>query len=184
VLGVIHKATQGPTFVDPQYNARRSLAIDAGLLWGAYHFGTSADAAKQVDHFLNTIKPEPTDLLVLDFEPNPAGSTMTLALAEQFITAVNEGTGRFPGLYSGQTFIQANVGTNRTTVLSNCFLWIARYSDQLPSIPPAWPRFTFWQYTDGIHGPEPREVPGIGPCDRTKFNGTLGNLKRLWGVKK
>ena len=34
VLGVIHKATQGTTTVDPLYAQRRGEALAAGLLWG------------------------------------------------------------------------------------------------------------------------------------------------------
>lgn len=39
IVGVIHKATQGFTYVDATYSARRRAASDAGLLWGASHFG-------------------------------------------------------------------------------------------------------------------------------------------------
>ena len=183
IAGVIHKATEGRTFVDSDYHARKKLALDAGLLWGAYHFGTNSDVAPQVEHFLETIAPDPNDLMVLDFERLGTANTMTLSQAEEFVTLIEQKTGRFPGLYSGQNFLRSQVGSSTDTVLKNCFLWIARYSDQMPVVPPAWKTFTLWQYTDGTHGPQPHEIAGIGPCDRDKFNGTLANLKRLWGVK-
>lgn len=182
IVGVFHKATQGRTVVDAKYHARRQRALDVGLLWGAYHFGTKGNVAEQVDHFLEVTNPVATDLLVLDFEPNGESGTMTLSEAEQFVTLVNQRTGRFPGLYSGQSFIREKVGTNSTTVLKNCFLWIARYSSELPKVPPAWNTYTFWQYTDGNAGAQPHQVPGIGRCDRDKFNGDLIALKKLWGV--
>lgn len=182
IVGVFHKATQGRTVVDAKYHARRQRALDVGLLWGAYHFGTKGNVAQQVDHFLQVTNPVATDLLVLDFEPNGESGTMTLSEAEQFVTLVNQRTGRFPGLYSGQSFIREKVGSNTTTVLKNCFLWIARYSSQLPNVPAAWTTFTFWQYTDGNAGDQPHQVPGIGRCDRDKFNGDLAALKKLWGV--
>lgn len=182
IVGVFHKATQGRTVVDAKYHARRQRALDVGLLWGAYHFGTKGNVTEQVDHFLQVTNPVATDLLVLDFEPNGESGTMTLSEAEQFVTLVNQRTGRFPGLYSGQSFIREKVGSNTTTVLKNCFLWIARYSSQLPNVPAAWATFTFWQYTDGNAGDQPHQVPGIGRCDRDKFNGDLAALKKLWGV--
>lgn len=182
IVGVFHKATQGRTVVDAKYHARRQRALDVGLLWGAYHFGTKGNVTEQVDHFLQVTNPVATDLLVLDFEPNGESGTMTLSEAEQFVTLVNQRTGRFPGLYSGQSFIREKVGSNTTTVLKNCFLWIARYSSQLPNVPAAWTTFTFWQYTDGNAGDQPHQVPGIGRCDRDKFNGDLAALKKLWGV--
>lgn len=184
IVGVIHKATQGTTVVDSKYHARRQRALDAGLLWGAYHFGVRGNVEQQVNHFLNTTNnPANKDLLVLDFEPNPIGEsgTMTLSEAERFVTLVNDRIGRFPGLYSGQSFIREKAG-NRATILSQCFLWIARYSSNLPQVPPAWDTFTFWQYTDGNAGDQPHQVPGIGRCDRDKFNGSLAGLKRLWNV--
>ena len=184
IVGVFHKATQGRTVVDAKYHNRRQRALDIGLLWGAYHFGVKGNVTQQVDHFLDTASPTDTDLLVLDFEPNPIGDsgTMTLTEAEQFVTLINQRTGRFPGLYSGQSFIRQKVGSNTSTVLKNCFLWIARYSSSLPLVPPAWNTFTFWQYTDGNAGDQPHQVPGIGRCDRDKFNGNIEGLQRLWGV--
>jgi len=182
IIGVIHKATQGRTLVDAKYHNRRQRALDVGLLWGAYHFATKGNVEAQVDHFLETVNPTATDLLVLDFEPNGESGTMTRAEAERFVTLVNQKVGRFPGLYSGQAFIREKVGTNTTTVLKNCFLWIARYSSQKPIVPPAWKTFTMWQYTDGAFGPQPHQVPGVGRCDRDQFNGDEAGLKRLWGV--
>ncbi len=181
ILGVIHKATQGTSFVDGEYKDRRKEALDAGLLWGAYHFGVAGDGKKQAEHFLKTVNPAATDLVVLDFEPN-ASQTMTLKEAERFVEAVNTQIGRYPGLYASQSFLKENLGTNTDTVLQNCFLWIARYSSRLPEPPPAFSDFALWQYTDGQQGPEPHEVKGIGRCDRDKFNGDEAALRKLWRV--
>jgi lysozyme len=184
IVGVIHKATQGFRFVDERYEERRQRALDAGLLWGAYHFGVGGDASEQADHFLNVVNPDEQTLLALDYEPNPQGPTMTLNQARDFVTHVNDVVGRFPGLYSGH-LIKEQLGnvTEPDPVLRNCFLWIAQFRDAPTRIPPTFPTFTFHQYTDGAVGPEPHEVEGIGPCDRDRFNGGLENLKKLWGVK-
>ncbi len=181
-MGVIHKATEGLSFVDAEYDARKAHALSAGLLWGAYHFGVRGSVQAQVDHFLGVVNPGPNDLLILDFEPNPNEGTMRLTEAEGFVQAVSEQTGRFPGLYSGQAFINQQIGVGNETTLKNCFLWIARYSELLPKVPPAFPTFTLWQYTDGSAGPQPHQAPGIGRCDRDKFNGDEVALKKLWGV--
>lgn len=182
ILGVIHKATQGSTYIDPTFHERRGQALAAGLLWGAYHFGTGGDGAGQADFFLATVEPVPTDLLVLDFETNTGGTTMSLAEAEAFVERVKEKTGRYPGLYSGDSFLLQTLGYNTTTVLKECFLWLARYDVAMPEVPPAFPCFTLWQYTDGNLGSEPHEVDGIGACDRDQFNGDEAGLRRLWGV--
>jgi GH25 family lysozyme M1 (1,4-beta-N-acetylmuramidase) len=78
VVGVIYKATQDQSGVDPTYKNSRKRAKDAGLLWGAYHFGTGSDGLKQAENFLNTVGDPSDTLLALDFEPNPTGPTMTL----------------------------------------------------------------------------------------------------------
>jgi lysozyme len=184
VIGVIHKATQGVTGVDGTFGTRKPRALAAGLLWGAYHFGASGAPQKQADHFLDVVQPGPTDLLVLDFEPNMDG-TMALAEAETFVQRIFQQTGRFPGLYSGQSFLKEQLGSKRNETLANCFLWVARYSDQLPQVPTAtWKTFTLWQYTDGNLGPQPHQVNGVATgCDRDKFNGDESGLRNLWGVQ-
>jgi len=55
IVGVIHKAMQGGTFKDSKYAERRRPALDAGLLWGAYHFGDASDPVAQADAFLDVV---------------------------------------------------------------------------------------------------------------------------------
>jgi len=181
IVGVFHKATEGTRFVDAKYDEHRVAALQAGLSWGAYHFGVKGNVEAQVTHFLDVVNPGQTDLLVLDFEPNPREGTMTLSEAESFVTSVNQRVGRFPGLYSGQAFIRSQLRNRTDTILKNCFLWIARYSAERPQVPRAFSIFTFWQYTDGNAGPQPHQIPGIGRCDRDKFNGDESALRKLWG---
>jgi lysozyme len=185
IVGIIHKATQGLTGVDGTYGTRKSPALAAGLLWGGYHFGVNANGQKQADHFLDVVQPGPTDLMVLDFEPNAHDGTMTLEQAEAYVQRIFQQTGRFPGLYSGQAFLKEQLGSKRNDTLAKCFLWVARYSDQPPQIPTAtWKTFTLWQYTDGNLGPQPHRVNGIAAgCDRDKFNGDETNLRQLWGAQ-
>jgi lysozyme len=70
--------------------------------------------------------------------------------------------------------------TAAAAVLARCPLWYARYAPAPIGIPALWPRWTLWQYTDGKAGPEPHEVPGLGPCDRDTFNGTEAELRARW----
>jgi lysozyme len=55
IIGVIHKATQGQTGLDPMYVTNRGKAQAAGLLWGAYHFATGGDGVAQAQHFLDVV---------------------------------------------------------------------------------------------------------------------------------
>lgn len=180
IVGMIHKATQGTSFVDPKYLSRRPLAVGQGLLWGAYHFGTAGQPRAQAAHFLKTVKPDASTLIVLDLEVNPAGGTMGLADAEEFVRTIRSETGRWPGLYSGH-HVKELLGGNTRTDLANCWFWLSQYGPAAV-VPPAWSDWTLWQYTDGKEGPPPREVKGIGGCDRDRFRGSEAALRQFWGA--
>ncbi len=64
--GVIHKATTGASgkgSFDPKYKSRRKGAMAAGLLWGAYHYGTKAKVSDQVENFLRVARPNDETLV-------------------------------------------------------------------------------------------------------------------------
>src|SRR5437762_7576571 len=52
VVGVIHEATFPRLQRDWRYFERQASASQAGLLWGAYHFGDGTSPISQADHFL------------------------------------------------------------------------------------------------------------------------------------
>lgn len=178
IIAVIQKASQGQTGRDPTYRSNRKKAEDAGLLWGAYHFATGSDGLRQAENFLEAVGEPSHTLLVLDFEPNPTGPSMNLEEARAFVTHVRELTGRTVGFYSGH-YIKQLLGTHTDPVLAQCWFWLAQYGPTAV-VPPDWPTWTMWQYTDGAFGPEPHKVNGIGRCDRDRFNGTEQQLRQLW----
>jgi lysozyme len=178
IVGVIQKATQGTSFTDPTFVTNRQKAMDAQVLFGAYHFGVGADGVDQADFFLKTVQPAPNELVVLDFEANPQGPSMSLEEARAFVTHVNAVCGRWPGLYSGH-YLKELLGATNDPVLTNCWLWISQYGPTAV-IPPAWKWWTMWQYTDGAAGLEPLPVDGIGACDRDTYNGAIEDLIAFW----
>jgi len=182
IVGVIHKATQGTGYTDPSYAQHKSAALEAGLLWGAYHFADASDPAAQAQHFLSVTGGDPGTLHILDMEQNYAAgqpeASMTIAQAEQFVTGIFNATGRYPGFYSG-SYIKELLGNQHNATLANCWLWLAQYSTSAV-VPPAWPYWSMWQYTDGSNGQQP--VAGIGNCDRSRFNGDMNGLLKLWGA--
>jgi lysozyme len=181
ILGVIQKATQGQSGTDPTFQTNRKKAGDAGLLFGAYHFATGSDGVKQAENLLQIVGDDPATLLVLDFEPNPTGPSMSLEEARAFVTHIAERRGgRFPGFYSGH-YIKQLLGSNSDPVLAQCWFWLAQYGPTAV-VPKNWKTWTLWQYTDGAIGPPPHEVKGIGRCDRDKFSGTEAQLRKLWGA--
>lgn len=182
VAGVIHKASQGAHYRDPAYAARRPQAIAAGLLWGAYHFGTSAPVPQQIDNFLAAAAPEATTLLALDYEPN-GDDTMSLAQARQFLADIGDKVGRAPALYGG-SLIKQTLGNRVDDFFAGHRLWLSEYCRQ-PVLPASWQNYWLWQYSDGTAGPPPRSVAGIpgnaaGEIDCNTFAGTADQLAAQW----
>jgi GH25 family lysozyme M1 (1,4-beta-N-acetylmuramidase) len=182
VLGIIHKATTGGTGQDPAYASRRSAAISAGLLWGAYHWGTAAPIDQQIANFLNTAAPDSNTLLALDFEAD-AGNQMTLDGARQFLQGILSGLGRRAVLYSG-ILVKTSLGNTVDPFFGAHRLWLSQYGSQ-PKVQASWNSYWLWQYTDGTAGPGPYTAPGIpgdaaGHLDCNHFMGSAAQLAQQW----
>jgi lysozyme len=200
ILGVIHKATEGGDYVDQSYSVRRPQAEAAGLLWGAYHFGTRQyPGAHQANAFLAVCRPGPATLMALDFEPNDGNprNTMTLAQAEAFVQTVYQATGRLPLVYthptwadgapSGRGRVRLTAPISSSSMLARCDLWLADYREE-PQLPSAWAAkgWRLWQYAgneteaDAAYGSVPRAVSGVSHCDRNLFAGDTTALYQFW----
>ena len=203
ILAVIHKATEGGDWVDPSYSERRLQAESAGLLWGAYHFGTRQySGTRQAQNFLAVTRPTSRTVLALDFEvndPNP-NNTMTLAHAEEFVHVIQRSTGRLPLVYtharfangerSGRRGIRLKEPVGPNSILARCDLWLADHREDSPEVPYAWSNrgWKLWQYiadetdANAAYGSVSRAVPGVTHCDRNLFAGDTTELYHYWGV--
>jgi lysozyme len=175
ISAVILKATQGVGFVDPAFAQRLADARAAGLLVGAYHFMEASGPVEQMAHFLSVVGDDAGVLLVVDFEAYER-SQPSVTQAATAVMTVKSVSGRFPVLYTGRYMLTAP-----NVMLSQCPLWLAEYGSR-PVCPPGWLRWQLWQHTDGQVGSAPRSVPGIGPCDRSRFAGTTDQLKAWWSA--
>ena len=183
VLGVIHKATTGGTGRDDLYDDRRRAAEAAGLLWGAYHWGTGADVKKQVENFLDWAKPGEKTLVALDYELTPSNQ-MSLEQAREFLEIIAKKLGRKAVIYSGSTIKDAL----RSTVdpfFGSHRLWLAQYGPT-PQVQKSWQNYWLWQFTEGKPGdPRRRKVPGIpgnhrGELDCDHYAGSAEDLIDEW----
>jgi hypothetical protein len=180
--GVIHKATTGASGVDDAYASRRDPATRAGLLWGAFHWGTAAPVSDQVDNFLKRADPDKNTLLALDFEKD-VGNQMTLDGAREFLNLINEKVGRKAILYSGDT-VKSALGKKNDSFFGSHRLWLAQYGSS-PVVQRSWKTYWLWQYTDGNVGPGRKSVPGIpgnrqGFLDCDFFPGSADDLRAQW----
>ena len=85
---------------DDPHKRRRPLAASANLLRGAYHWGTHADVAAQVDNFLSWAEPDHNTLVALDYESTPHNQ-MTLSQTRTFLSLLGEKLGRKSVIYGG-----------------------------------------------------------------------------------
>jgi lysozyme len=172
VLGVIHKATEGAGYADPDRRSRLAGAYRAGLLIATYHFLRPGDMAAQMDHYLETIDAAKGERVVLDHED----ADVPLSSLLDAIDAIwNKRPDLQITIYSGN-LIKQQLGNNHNPTLAKTSLWIAHYTSN-PS--PTWPRGTWanwslWQWTDK------EIIPGISaPVDGDRWNGTADSLKRF-----
>lgn len=175
IRGIIHKATQGTGYIDSAYLRRRSLALDAGLLWGAYHFADDSDPGRQVDHFLSAAQPGDQTLMALDWEPN-GERTMSRDQARLFLEKLDAALGRPAVLYSGNLAREA-LGASPDAFFGGHPLWHAQYSSKY-RVHSSWAKPWLWQYA------ERGEVPGVGGAvDHNSFDGDEARLAAEWASR-
>ena len=183
ILGIIHKATEGPGMIDKTYAERRQPALAHGLLYGAYHFLRPGDPVAQADHFLDVaLKGVPSAqaddlLLALDHED----PKVPLDNAKKFLQRVLDKAQRRAVLYSG-FLIKKQLGKDIDPFLAQHRLWLSHFSSR-PVSPPNWPNPWIIQFTGDGQGPGPHQVPGIviaGGIDLDHYGDTPAKLKAEW----
>lgn len=192
---IIHKSLQGPGYKDSAYRARRALAQQAGLLFGAYDFATHDDVEKNVATFLATSVPD-GDLsvnLFLDFEDN-THSEMTGDQALEFLDRVHQ-AGFGCDIYGGNRIREQidHQSAKWVDMAKVARLWQCRYVGSTPAdndavfrtIAPLapWTDNFIIQYTgDGV-GPRPHTMGGLenGADLNVVRQATKDELAAAWG---
>lgn len=160
---VICKATEGKTYLDPEFHNNIKKALDKGCLIGAYHFARPENnsAYDEVVNFVNAVKPYlGRILLVLDYE----GKALTMGKenwAHQFLYVVESMTGVKPLIYLQKSALKGY--PNLVTL--GYKLWLADYSENGKIVSP-WAEYTLLQYTSK-------------PIDKDKFNGDASDWNKL-----
>jgi lysozyme len=169
IIGVIHKATEGSSYVDDTYSARKDLARSAGLLWGAYHFMRPGDQEAHARHFVDVVGE--IDIYVADHEDDD----VSIEDLKDWLAEVENLVGRTPVVYSGHV-IKDQIGNGHDQELAKSSLWLAQYTSGTPSWPKStWSKWWLWQYTDQ------GDNPGVaGNCDLNKYDGTEEELTEDW----
>lgn len=165
------KATDGETYVDPEFAQNWAGAAAANVLRGAYHFFRAEDSPQaQVELFWNTVAGNGELPPVVDVEETMGVSAATLiSNLTQFLAELQQASGRTPMIYTGPSFWNS-LGT---TAFGGYPLWVAEYGVSQPTLPGGWSSWAFWQHS------ESGSVPGIqGAVDLDVFNGPLSALRQ------
>jgi lysozyme len=170
VIAMIHKATEGTSYVDPNRAKNVVNAMNAGIACCTYHWIKPGDARPQIAHFLKTIDPVPGERMVIDYEEDGC----KLADLKQAVQALlDDPRGLKITIYSGH-LLKEQLGSTRDDFLAeHTDLWLAQYTTGTPTWPSAtYPQWTLWQYSetgtiDGITG---------SAVDLNRFNGSDAEL--------
>jgi lysozyme len=165
------KATDGLTWVDPQFAVNWPGMKAASLLRGAYHFfEPTDDAAGQAEFFLQNVQLEAGDLPpALDVETPASSSTELWQGVETWLQTVEAATGMKPFLYVSPDFANQY---QAPASLAAYPLWIADYvAAAEPTLPLAWSSWLIWQQS------ESGSVSGVaGSVDLDRLNGSIASL--------
>lgn len=159
------KATEGLTYVDPEFYRSAACGAHNAVWVGSYHyFLPDLDPEKQAIHYASIAEDATSLRPICDFEAlrgiAPAEATNR---AEAFMAATDELWGAYTILYSYPYFLQplASKWTGRVSPHRRD-LWIAHYTaDDNPWLPLPWAEWLIWQY-DGDGG---KRLPSGQDCD-------------------
>ncbi|AFK87692.1 endolysin [Thermoanaerobacterium phage THSA-485A] len=159
--GIICKATEGTSYVNPTFADVVNRTKAVGLKSGSYHFArpdVNSNAEQEAEHYYNVMKQFTFDLPpVLDIEVQGNMNKQQLTnWALTFLKRIEKLTGRKPWIYTGDYFYNNCLIPAQ---LKEYPLWIAAYGSTEPTTP-----HIMWQYTDS------ENVPGVGKCDVSLAN--------------
>ena len=124
---VIVKATQGTSYVSPEYKKQIKQADDLGKLLGVYHYASSGGATQEAEHFLQTVSDYiGRAILVLDWEGEQNKNFSDPNYAMAWLRYVKNKTGVTPFIYMSKSVC-------RQYAWDNSFpLWCAQYKKTPP----------------------------------------------------
>jgi lysozyme len=172
VIAMIHKATEGTGYTDPNRAKNCSAAVAAGIKVCTYHWLKPGNAADQMAYYLRVVDPVYGERVVIDYEED--GCTLD-DLHAAVDALLNDPRDLQITVYSGH-LLKEQLGSKHDSYLAdNTDLWLAQYTTGTPSWPSnTYPQWALWQYSesgsvDGIDG---------SAVDLNRFNGSDAELLR------
>jgi len=174
VLFAFIRVSDGTTVSDPRFAQNWAGARRVGVMRGAYqYFRPETSAIAQADLLIAAVRRDPGELPpALDVETDGGlPPAQVEARVRAWVDRVRTQLRVEPIVYTGPEFWRDRAGG---ADLASQPLWLAHYTNECPSVPSPWTRWTFWQHTDR------GAVPGIdGPVDLSLFAGDYLALEEL-----
>lgn len=126
---VIMKATEGTSYVSPDFHRQYQQAKSAGRLLGVYHYANGGNVQAEADWFLKNIQGYIGEaILVLDWEAtnNPTCGSNDKNWCKSWCDYVYSKTGVKPMVYISKAIM------NRISGLGDYGLWVAQYASMDP----------------------------------------------------
>lgn len=152
--GVIVKATQGTSYVNPRCNHQYELAGQLGKLRGLYHYAGGGNPEAEAQYFINNIKNYVGKaVLILDWESYQNASWGNTSWVRRFVDEVHRLTGVWCLIY-----VQESALWQVANCAKDCGVWVAKYASMnwnswtLPDMSVSSGAFaclTGWQFTGG-----------------------------------
>lgn len=170
VIAMVHKSTEGTSYVDPNRATNCSNATKHGIKCCCYHWIKPGNAKAQMQFFLKTVDPVIGERMVIDYEED--GCTLS-DLKEAVQTLLDDPRALQITVYSGH-LLKEQLGSKQDAFLAgNTDLWLAQYTSGTPSWSTGtYPQWTLWQYSEN------GTVTGIDGSlvDLNRFNGSDAEL--------
>lgn len=123
---VIIKATQGTSYVNPDFTRALQQALSLGKKVGVYHYASSGGAKAEAQHFVETAKEAiGKAIFVLDWEQGDNANFKTPSYARTFLETVKAKIGYTPMIYMSKSVCR---DYNWTAVAPTYPLWVAQYA--------------------------------------------------------
>lgn len=153
---VIVKATQGATYINPDFRRAVEQALSLGRLIGVYHYASGQNVVAEAMHFIRQVGPYiGKAILALDWEADQNSKFAVAAWAKEFLAIVQNETGIAPLIYMSKSIAR---GYNWCDICRKNPLWAAQYANYNPTAYQAdpwtdkygwgaWTKPTIYQYS-------------------------------------
>jgi lysozyme len=170
VIAMIHKATEGSSYIDPNRAINIAGAMKAGISCCTYHWlSPTSSPTEQMEFYLETVNPVHGERMVIDYEEN---GCVLEDLREAVSVLKADPRNLKVTVYSGHLLKEQLGDVCDEYLAESTDLWLAHYTGGEPTWSSAtYPAWKLWQYTDQ------GSIPGIYTnVDLDEFNGSDDEL--------